>query len=256
MITEQAIKENWNADLIRFTGFLPPEIQIGDQNWWQLITNEQPEIKTFQPKKGFFQERGPYKDGELLITIQPFRVDIVYKKLDDIEKNVVKNIGDFEKAISLFNDLINIWYSLESFPSFQRIAFGAILSRPTDTRQSGYAVLSKYLSDTIKIDKENSSDFLYQINRPRTIKTKNDKQEITINRLSKWSVLQSKFLGFTLTEDQNKMYQGKLFYSCRLEIDINTVQGLNVRFSSEQCREIFQNLIGLGKEISIKGDIK
>jgi len=255
MNTNQIQSEKWNTDLIRFTGFLSPEAQISDLNWWQILTNEQPEIKNFQPKKRFFQEKGPYKKGELLITVDPFRADIVYKVLDNIEEDSVKNIGDFEKTNNLFNDLINTWCSLDNFPSFQRIAFGTILTKPTADRKKGYVILSKYLSDTLKIDEENSSDFMYQINRARKVKTEYNK-ELIVNRLSKWSVQQSKFLGFTLNEDQQKIYQGNLFFSCRLELDINTVPGLNIRFSPGQSREIFQKLVELGKEISIKGDVK
>lgn len=256
MSTHQSLNEKWNADLLRFTGFLSPETQISDQNWWQILTGEQSDSKVFQTKKRYLQEKGSYKEGEFVITIEPFRIDLVYKSVVNIEKNTKENLGVFSKSLEIFKNLVNKWFTLDNFPSLQRIAFGAILNRPSIDRKAGYETLSTYLSNTLTIDTENSSDLFYRINRPRKSKLKIKNTNIFINRLTKWSVQQYKFLGFTLNEDQNRIYKGNPFFSCRLELDINTIPGIITRFSHEQCSKIFQELVKLGIEISIKGDIK
>src|SRR5436190_1193852 len=76
-----------------------------------------------------------------------------------------------------------------------RLAFGAVLAQPTEDRHSGYVQIAKYLP-SIRLDVDGSSDFLFQINRPRPSRV--GIENLLINRLARWSVLIFKTFGVTL----------------------------------------------------------
>jgi hypothetical protein len=140
------------------------------------------------------------------------------------------------------------WF--QNAPSIQRLAFGAILNQSTASSQEGYEKLSKYL--TFDLDKD-SSEFLYQINRPR--KSQNLNLDLIINRLSKWSV--NLLAGFILSPNDMRQYSLKpAEFALSLELDINTAADFSGELQPEKLSEIFQELVNLGQEIANKGDIK
>jgi len=121
---------------------------------------------------------------------------------------------------------------------------------PVDDRPSGYRKLGSYLPG-IQIDPEGSSDFLYQINRPR--KARLNIPSLRINRLSNWSVSRIDIGG--QFGAQTIELPGLEQYACRLELDINTAPDFQEILVREQLRSTFEELVDLGKEIAARGDI-
>jgi hypothetical protein len=147
------------------------------------------------------------------------------------------------KAIKLFK--------LEPFPVLQRLAFGPSLFQPVSDRKEGYRKLSTYL-DVLK-DPENSSDFFYQINRPRTSEI--IPGGIIINRLSKWSVAAYEFVAVQIKPDLKAMPVASMRHAIRLELDINTSQDIKTPFNRDNLQYIFDKLVDYAVEISEKGDV-
>lgn len=249
-----ATLNNWNVELLRFTGFPSPDFQIKEPNWWYEIVGEQPENRIVQPRKGLFQEVGLFDESELILKVEPFRIDWVFKANQKPEEQDMTTLGEFENGAMQFNNLMTKWFGLKDFPKFQRIAFGAILLHPVKDYHQGYTKLSVYLKSTVAIDTKNSSDFFYQINRPR--KSKTNIPNLRINRLTKWSVKKAKLLGIIFNGEQNKTISGEDSFACRLELDINTIPDPDMFFKQKECNEIFYELVNLSFEISKKGDIK
>ena len=245
----------WQVNILRLTAFLTKDAQIpfpnGDhKSWWSQLVGESPATRNIQPRKGQFEEGGPFGNGQLISSVSPMRIDWKYVPVFGEETgDLLPVLGPFSELLSGFHDLMNRWFSLEDCPPAQRLAFGAILFEFVENRVEGYKTLSKFL-ESVNLNPENSRDFLYQINRPRNSTT--GISGLSINRLSKWAVAIGQMRG--LSPDQ-KFMSFESQPSCMLELDINTDSDFNGKFSREQSTNVFGELVELGKEISQKGDI-
>ena len=246
--------KDWDATSLRFTGFLAPDVEIKESDWWKDVVGEPPETRHIQEKKGLSKSIGLFEEGNLTLKVEPFRVDWFYeviKKADEVAMTD-EVLGSFNDTIPAFVNLMHKWFSSENFPSLQRLAFGAIILKPAETREAGYQILSKYLK-SLKIDAEGSLDLIYRINRPRGSKT--ELADLKINRLMTWSVMTARFLGFDFQHQKN-MYTGQQTFACRLELDISTFAEPSRQFNVTQCQKLLDELVQLSVEISQNGDIK
>jgi hypothetical protein len=247
-------KNGWNVELLRFTGFLTPNVQIGEPSWWEDIIGEKSETKLYQSKKGQFQEKGLLDDGEFILRIEPFRIDWIFRVIKDQDENIKSSLGIFKDVVNSFLLLMEKWFLMDKLPTLQRIAFGAVIFQPVENRKSGYERLSKYLSESVRLDPDSSSDFIYQINRPRKSKLKIP--DLSINRLTRWSVQKYRLVGIAIESESKTIYEGQENFTCRLELDINTIPNSATNFDVDKYKNIFKELTNLGIEISEKGDIK
>lgn len=239
----------WKAESLRLTAFLSPSAQIGEEDWWKMLIGELPDRKTSQPKTGIQKQEGKFKsekiDGQLVLTVQPSRIDWQIVPLD-MPDSGFPVIGLFLDSIDSFSELMLRW--LQDAPPLQRLAFGAVLNQNTVSSQEGYERLSNYL--TFNLDKD-SSEFLYQINRPRISQNLNN---LIINRLSKWSI--NLLAGFMFSPNEPMRYLKPADFALCLELDINTSADFSGELAPEESLKIFQELVKLGQEIAEKGDIK
>jgi hypothetical protein len=244
---------DWQAESFRLTAFLSPSAQVLEQDWWKTLTSEFPDRKTSELKIGLQQEEGKFKDekteGTLVLTVQPTRVD--WQLIPPIDNLVsgFPTLGSFANCLDSFLVLMLRW--IELAPPIQRLAFGAVLTKSVDSSKEGYQWVSSYLP--FNLDEE-SSDFLYQINRPIKA-TSTENADLLINRLSKWSV--NLLAGFNIDPIRPEQFISRLpQFSVRLELDINTTADPSVELNSEQLPQIFQELVELGRKIAIQGDQK
>ena len=89
---------------------------------------------------------------------------------------------------------------------------------------------------------------MYQINRPRP-----SKFGIRVNRLSRWSVRLLRQLN--LGGDFDGVRGADISYSLSLDLDINTAADYAGEIAPAQLAEMFSELVALGIEISVKGDM-
>ena len=100
------------------------------------------------------------------------------------EIHIVAGKQGYEKSDE-FVTLMSRWLEFDTGPSLRRLAFGAVLLHPAENRVEGYRKIQPYLQH-VTMQPEESSDFLYQINRPREAEVAIS--GLQINRVSKWSV--------------------------------------------------------------------
>jgi hypothetical protein len=241
---------DWKAQSLRLTAFLSPSAQVGEQDWWKVLTGELPDSTISQPKIGVQKQEGKFKsekiEGQLVLSVQISRIDWQLTPLDMPESGF-PTIGLFSDAMDSFSELMQRW--LEIAPPIQRLALGAVLRQNTINAQEGYENLSKYL--TFRLDKD-SSEFLYRINRPR--KSQNI-ADLLINRLSTWSV--DLLAGFVLSPNEPIRYSLKpAEFALSLELDINTSADFSGELTPDKSPEILQELVNLSQEIAEEGDIK
>lgn len=215
-----------------------------------------PDEEHKRAREGESQHVGKFDGWQLRLIVRPGRVDWF---LDADNREAVENPeslllsgGPFDTALEPLSKLADKWLGMR--PAVSRLAFGVILIQPVNDPRFGYMKISEYLPN-VQIDPDNSSDFFYQINRPR------DSAKIPglrINRLTKWSVIT------TGTANINLALQGKTkarvisdheSHFCRAELDINTAADFQGELRSSELVTIFEELIDLSKEIAEEGDI-
>ena len=184
-------KGEWFVESFRFTVFVSgiPDL---DGHWWASVTGEEPSLRNANPRQGLLQEEGPVGAVKLSIAAQPFRLDCVFSVRDDQSSagTEFSHLAHPIDALPSFRSTVAKLVSLEKLLPINRVAFGLILLAPVSDHGSGYALLSEYLS--FKLDGASSSEFLYQINRPREVQIGG--KPTKVNRLSKWAVAQLKML--------------------------------------------------------------
>ena len=106
-----------------------------------------------------------------------------------------------------------------------------------------------------QLDPEHSSDFAYQINRPR--KSERGLQCLKINRLSKWSVILLQGFQISVGQGVPKLLPVAVPQAaCCLQLDINTDEDHQTEFPRENIVAIFEELVESAQEIATKGDIR
>jgi len=211
------------------------------------------DTETLKRAEHFLQKEGPFERGRLILSVNPARVDWVYKAVNDPPlAEDLSSIGSLEESASAFLGLLRPW--TKACPKTQRLALGAELIEPMATIEEAYGRLAEYLR-TIQIDPRNSSDFLYRINRAR------DSTQIPglkINRLSTWSALQIKLASFELPAGRPQLTQLALSSigkpACRMELDINTAADYG-ELPDDKIGDLFTELVELSKEIAKNGDV-
>lgn len=239
----------WKAESLRMTAFPSPGSVLGEPpNWWETAVGEPPENRVSQPKVAVTQEQGRFSTGVLTLISQPGRIDWLLTGPDKAEV-----VGPFEESVETFVPLIIRWFG--DAPTLQRMAFGAVLRLPVKDRTDGYQKLSSYLHH-VELDPEGSTEFLYQINRPR--KSRSGIETLSINRLSKWSVAFTQQATYMVQSPEAAQFQltnlQKDSY-CRLELDINTAPDIQGDLPATDLPEILNELVELGREIATNGDI-
>ena len=179
----------WSVQNLRLTAFpADPTAALDLDSWWDGVAGSPPESETHRPREGVRQKQGLHDGAQLTLIVQPA---VIHWRIDppdnpDIESVHVPMIGGLPATLDAFFARMSLWFQLSTCPSIRRLAFGAVLVQQANSREAGYRLLAHYLRQTVKLDAERTSDFLYQINRPmpslQTI------PGLSVNRLSKWHV--------------------------------------------------------------------
>jgi hypothetical protein len=249
-------QSEWLTENIRLTAFTKANPETPEK-WWESVISGQPTQRITRP---FYSDIGPFENGLMQLSIQPqlsqlYRIDWLYTPNPQLSyDNGLPNIGYLDEVVKKFSLNIENWLTLA--PPINRLAFGAGLIRPVADIAVGNMYIAKYLK-SIQIDDETSSDFLYQINRPRFSKL-HGLEYLKINRLSKWSVVIMQGFEFALSGQMLSVSPAeKLLQSeCKLEIDINTNPQPTGDLPHNKIKSVFKELVDLGIEITKKGDIK
>lgn len=241
---------DWFAEGLRLTAFVSPSVSIKDQSWWETLLESPPEVKTQRPKEGVQREEGPFEQGRLSLETQPARVDWRYSGSSEPlleSQQPLPGLGSFPSALVPFLSLMHKWVSIG--PSLNRLAFGAVLFLPTQSRVESYQKLSLLLP--FALDAEGSTDFSYQINRSR--QSVSSIANLKINRLSKWLAQVMRF-GLIMPQNPAPKIQMDDHHACRLELDINTHQDYEGEFNSDAASAVMDELVSLAQEIASNGD--
>jgi hypothetical protein len=241
----------WQTEVLRLTGFRTGPDSRRDLDLWRRVVGDEPEFRHVKPKVGEQQDGGPFRDGKLVLQLQSARIDWLYLPELDAADDKTTDIS-FPTSLAHFLPAMSEW--LRDSGPINRLAFGAILRLPVLDRVVGYRQLSDLLPFTV--DAETSSDFLFQINRPRSSRIV---PGLKINRMCKWSV---GFLVLFKPVEVNLSAPAREAVAefdrqddhCRIELDINTVLDPGIILETPHSGEVFHELVELGREIVRVGD--
>jgi len=240
----------WQVSQLRLTAFPDVQSEFDSSSWWLDVVGDLPDTRMDEPRVGKHREHSTLEDKELTLAIESGRIDWL---LGVPEQGAlidgIPTIGSLPEVHEAFCEYVFRWFGIDNLPPVTRLAFGAIVLYPVDDLERGYRTLVLYLP--VELDPVGSSDFLYQINRPRNSGT--GVPELRINRLSKWSVMHSTRV--TLDSSGVTTKAGSRHFACRLQLDINTVPDFPEVLPRKQLPQIFRELIDLGEEIILRGDI-
>ncbi|NLE96295.1 MAG: hypothetical protein GX600_11580 [Dehalococcoidia bacterium] len=247
--------DSWQVDNLRLTLYSDTPIDVSATKWWKTVTNESPESVTLMERESVVQEHGPWKGVRLVTTTRSNRVDWVACgpiQAEEQSPPALPTIGSFTQLLTPFCEMADTWLSGAECPHPRRLAFGAVLLLPVASPVLGLAQLQPYLPNIV-IDPDNSADFFFQINRPRTIRVEGD-DEIGVNRLTKWSVPALRVVGFS-AEGSNlfPLANRPTLYACRLELDISTAAD-RIKELPGSSTTLYSKLVEIGLELAKCGD--
>ena len=240
--------DDWHAQVLRLTVFCAPGETIDSSSWWKNVAAADPENSESKLRLGTRRDSGIFEGGLLIMESQPGRADWLFCERPDAEG--LSTQGNMVPKIQTFSDVMGRWFPI--CPRAARLAFGAILTLPCDSKAETYRTLSNYLN--FDVDFERSSDFLYQINRQRQSVVNSS---LPINRLMKWGAVQLVQHVLTLGLTEAVVSRNPVFAShrCMLELDINTANESLDAIDAESLPRLFGELVDLGQEIVREGDV-
>jgi len=238
----------WGANQLRLTAFPDPSAVIRTPDWWAQVTGQPADQTANNVKQSIFEASGAFGDGVLTLRTQPLRIDWLFTpSMSEDLPAPDASLGPLQTAIDQFGPVADRWFALPDSPNLVRLAFSTVLLDPVESRQAGYRRLGEFLPD-VRLD-EDSSDFSYQINRPRHSAVIRD---LMLNGLSKWSVgavqaFVANEMGIALAERQ---------YRCRVETDVNSTPEFGRPLPRAELGALFRECVGLTSEIAARGDIR
>ena len=186
----------------------------------------------------------------LQLQIQPGRIDWVLAPKDEPADNKFLSLGDFAYSSEYFGELIFKWLDLA--PELDRIAFGAVLTIPTQNDFESVQTISRFLPN-LNLDWGNVRDFIFQVNRPRPCIT--IPQLGALNRLVKWQSVLRAMLVATIGPQSPAPTTTAEQWAAQCELDISTgaPKDPSIMLPHEQLKPLFAELVQQGKEVVSKG---
>lgn len=248
----------WNAEQLRCTIF-PSESPLSrdlKQLWIGLTGEKHDEYFERPDQHQIVKQREGF---QFTIISHLDRVHFYFTPLEHSDPQESPDpgfnfIGEYTKMLPIFIQAVAPWLRLEHWGAILRVAIGANLFYPVESRIEGYKHLDRLLpSYTFNFD--NTRDFGYKVNR--RLDTEIGGTSSYINRISQWSVLRKQAVGIVISDTAEPRTQALSpnIYACRLLQDISTPQDLTTTLESSEVPGIIEHLHNLGTEIAEKGDI-
>lgn len=243
----------WNAQLLRLSLFLGEKL-TESESLWKSATGDEPQIDDNRPREGARRQAGQIGGGTLEVQSNAVRIDWLFGP-PQIEGLAPPSfiIGSYEVARKAFSDAVTPWLANSSL-SAHRIAFGAVALSPVQSKEDGYRRLQGHLR-SVKLDPENSSDFFYQINWPRSSRVVSN---LKLNRMIKLHSIILRQLPIqqpTATGQMPATFPLVEENFCRVECDHSTIAEHLDLFRHGDLVPLFRELDALAAENVEQGEI-
>ena len=246
---------DWHAESLRLSAFLVDSTTPAETHYWQLLLGKAPEEQRNQPQQQLYTEEGSFLSGRLRIQARPNRLD--WRLFPDPNNPPVEipSLGSYSPLENRFRELMLQW--LSGCPPVHRLAYAGVFLLPCENSLDVYAKLDNFLP-SVDVDRENSRDLTYRINRRR--KSNSGLEGLEINRMSTWSAIQ--IIGTLVDITAAGTHAPKITqlsntrHLCRLELDVNTSPDYTHELDKNHMPSLFNELVDAANEIALRGDIR
>lgn len=243
---------DWYAKELRLTAFPIDAIGPARMHFWEALTGSAPNEVRNRPPQQMVSEEGPLLNGWLRVEANSNRIDWRLFPPPGLASGELPAVGPYDVPERGFRELMRRW--LADCPSLRRLGYGSELLLPADSRRDACRKLDDLLP-AVDVEPENTRDFLYRINR--RCASSCGLEEMRINRLSTWSVMQIIETSVNISDEGaprvTRLPNPRDF--CRLELDINTIPEFDRELEKSIVPGIFDELVDIGNEIATKGDV-
>lgn len=243
----------WTVETARIVAFPVAEGRRYGESWFRTVAGEKPAEKKSLRDQGLELEVGGFLNGQLVLESRPGRFQFHYRP--SLGETVdIPTLGTIQDVWEPFHEKTSSFVHSSEFPPVRRVGFGSVCLKLVKDKEEAHGYLSGLLPD-VGIRWEGCEDFLFQINRPRSITT--DRGELRINRLCKWRVLLLRRISVTtdLTEGGTSVARPSPHLVLRLELDINSDQNNTSAFASDRAAAIIETCMEMAQEIAQSGDV-
>ena len=242
----------WFVEGLRATLFTSAAAPQSPRSWWDTFSGvPSPQLQVAEGPVGHAsaQAEVPGENALLSLACQPGRIDwsYIYATTASEGKLTLAGNAEFGAALRRFMSRLQQWLPLA--PVHTRVALGAGIQIPVESKTEGYRRLQDYLP-YLKLDADNSSDLSYRINRPRI--SKRSPFELKINRVSNWSVRTIHMQ--VAAQDQSAPALLLSAMHCRLDLDLSTAAENSNAIDPPLSAALFSELEELALEIAVRGD--
>ena len=249
----------WLCDSLRVSAIWRSPIPVESPLSWEAVAGAAPEIHESQPRQGTTKDAGPIGDGARTLELRtgPGRIDWLLlpifnlPMLADLSRSI-PNLGEVGDALRAFDAFL--FEQAAAAYAAPRLALGVTALHPAPDRDSSYSELRSILS-TISPNLDGSSDFLYQINRPRESSAA---PGVTINRLARWgSVVMA---GITVqsfvpqASGSVTQVQTPTAHATRIELDLSTSAERESELPLESRVPLLREMATLAMQVIEQGD--
>ena len=240
---------NWQVENLRITLFPENNASISPSKLWDEIIAKDPD--DVQIHSGRLNARHvEFENGVIFLVKQQEHIEWRYMAKPDEKPDRLKlpTIGSLDCEIDIFLEFSNRWLKSLNLLRANRLAFGAVLLLPAQSLDEGFENLQVFVP---QMNLKKVDDLEYRVNRRRKSKVIED---LEINRISQWNVARLERVDpldpamFLDDSSSNKAF------ASRLELDINTVQR-GGDLQPNGFVDLFNELVDLGMELTMKGDI-
>ncbi len=248
----ETTSQEWEPEQVRFTAFTAPLFRTTAEEVFRITAGEDPTKMSHDKQQRSQTAEGPFGAGTLSVTLVPGRIDWVYALQEEPLQVSFATLGPLSGSVQTAQPAFQKW--LQTEPSLNRMACGFILLRTSKDRASGYREIQPYLHH-VQLDPEGSSDFMFQINRPRDYLL--DNEPLKINRVSQWSVAAKIFQTHSISPQEGivRVQSHSALAACRVSLDINTAADRAVELPKSKLAAIHELLVDFAVELAEKGDI-
>jgi len=225
---------NWEARQLQAVVFLRKAVPATDI--FSQLVGEAPELQQEKPKEAIRLQSGPFLRGQLQVTIDPVRVDIVLSPVfgADALLGSSQTLGEFSAELNDFACTIRKWLPGCGLPA-SRLALVAQAFAPAESPTSAYEILKDNLT-SVTVQPGKMRDLWFRVNWPVSSDLTEEKY---LNRLTTWASMtvlaRAGAPGGAITTMIEK------FYAYR-EIDVNSPAEHPNELPADQMVPIFDEI--------------
>ncbi|NID06829.1 hypothetical protein HBF26_18225 [Luteibacter jiangsuensis] len=232
------VKGTWSSTGLRATAFFAPGTPKLNELSLLGIFGIEPEQVTAMPAQKSRFEMATMGLGHLNLQVQSNRADLIWSATP----SAPGQIGDLGELDEVVESLVTPFEQTlgETGSPVHRLAIGGIRTFVADDQDQIVPML-RGIFPRLELD-DDISDFFFSINRP--VMGEVDGFKMKINRIMKWSQMQSSGLQFEVTPNGLVQQAAPPVFGVALEFDVNTHPGNNLFFTEGSISAVFDSLRG------------